>query len=240
MPELTTSPDFEAALRAGLARLAERAPVPDDAQLDALEDRGLAVPAPLHRRRRRGRHLALVAAATLVVAGIVGAVALRDRDADQTPAGRTKLSTGTTTSTTVDGPLLPARRLSAAPSPASDDAPDRTASVAGLLDPQAFADAWAEAGLAPADRPAVDFATEVVVRITLDDDGCPSPTVELRRAPAAVHATQIEPSSCGEPLDGPSPITYFYAVRWADAGRPFAIEVAGAGSRHDVASGTIG
>ncbi|MCU1372616.1 MAG: hypothetical protein JWO77_3810 [Ilumatobacteraceae bacterium] len=226
MAELDVSPAFEAALRTELARLGESAPVPDDAHLDALEGRADDRPSPGPRDRRS---LALVAAIVLVIAGLaasIGAAILRSDDGvDRTRLGGGRGTTTTTAAVPV-GPILPARSLTTSFEGRAPEGPDGAILTNGVTDAETLAEVWADAGRPTSSLPTVDFATEVVVEVTMDDVACASPELEFRKGPAAVRAAAVEPASCSDPSAVAGPRTYFYALRWSDTGRPFQLEVA--------------
>lgn len=231
MSDLHLSPDFEAALRAGLAELAATAPVPEAAHLDALEARAgrPAGPAP-----RNGRPLVLVAAIVLVIAAVVSAVILRGGGSDDRPAGPAPTSTTTVLPTTVSsllvpttavGPVIPARKLSSETTAVVAGDPEGVITLNSASDQATLAEVWDLAGVAVDHRPAVDLSEEVVIEIIADDHGCPSTEVDFQRGPAAVRAQVVEPATCGAPLDTPVRRAFVYALPWSETGRPFSLDV---------------
>lgn len=225
MSDLRRSPDFEAALRAGLARLAESAPVPDDAHLDALERRTAPRTAPPRDRRP----LALVAALVLVITGIAVTLAVRDRDDtvrfDQV-GGRIETTTTTTpTTTTSVGPVLSARPLLVTLDGTPPEGAEGSTLMNGVTDQATLAEVWTDAELADSGLPVIDFDDEVVIEIMMDDVGCPSPELVFRRGAGSVRAEAVEPATCAQEFTPPRPRTYFYALKWADTGRPFRLDV---------------
>jgi hypothetical protein len=232
MPELDLSPAFEAALRSGLADLAEAGPVPDAERFDALEARAST---PAARTPRHGRPLALAAAVVVVIAAIVGAVALRDRDGGiertelngpiATTSAPATTSTTSASTTAPVGPLVSARSVMGTLGGRPPDGPPNATMMNSVTDRDALAELWAEAGLPASRLPEVDFRSEVVIEIVTDDVGCPSTALEFRRTPSAVRAAAVEPASCPDAYAGPARRAYFYALPWAETGRPFRLEV---------------